>query len=101
MTTTTITDEMREQRKAICAQVAKMEADGASIIDLARTFPLMGPVAIKSATDALWAHGLISLDTGEIRQGAAVYTITKRGLCALGKIPAGNWHVDQETNPCH
>lgn len=95
MTAATVNDEMRAQRKAVCAQIAKMGTDGASVLDLARVFPAMGPMSLREAVRAVWAYGLISEATGEIRQGEAVYTITKRGLVALGLDPATRWHADQ------
>jgi hypothetical protein len=91
-----VTTEFRVKldRKLVAAHIAKMGDQGATRSDLLRVLTAIKSDALDEAIRGCWAHGATSDMAGEIRQGEKVYHITKRGLCALRKIPAGNWHVD-------
>lgn len=85
-------DPFRALCKVVAAYVANMAECGATDADILRSNPTIKPVDLPELLKSCDAFRAI---THEVRRGVAVWFITKRGLVALGKDPANNWHADQ------
>jgi len=101
-------NKARTDRRAICAYVAAMGADGASDEDIARSCPDIllnslrarrGELQDKQREDGYTGYGFITDTLGEHGTSAhgkrvQKYHITAAGLRALGLDPAQHWHAD-------
>lgn len=102
----------RTDRRAICAYIASVGADGASDEDIARNCPDVHPNARrirraelqdKLREDGYVGYGFITDSLGEMGTSACgkrvqKYHVTDKGIKALG-MPADSWCVKTEGKP--
>lgn len=92
----TVPDQVKAECRLIAEHIAKVEAQGATKGDLARTFPHIRPADLNARIGRVAAFAAISTMAGEVRGGEVVWHIAKRGVVTLGREPTKHWHVDQE-----